>query len=403
MTDQTLKLADVVEFVRGVTFDKSQQESVANGTNVPLLRAGNIQASLEIKSDLIFVPRAIVRNEQILKPGDVAICLSSGSPYLVGKTAALDQEWYGTVGGFCGIIRPKYIEPEFLALWLRGPSFITWRDEQARGANIQNLRFSELGSLEINLPGRDKQRQIAAKLKSQLAEVETARQALALQSRDIKELVLRLKTQIFQKLEQAERIPLGDVLLNIEAGKSFQTLETLPKNNEMGVLKVSAVSWGAFKPDEAKAIDENYVPNDRHRIYKGDLIISRANTIDLVGAVVKAEKDYPNRLLSDKTLRLVFDEQRVEADYLLYALRWPEARAFIEANATGTSDSMRNISQKTINQIPIPIVDKNIQKVIIEFERSIEKQIIQIEKVHEISNTDLDVLPTKLLAQAFNS
>ncbi len=133
------------------------------------------------------------------------------------------------------------------------------------------------------------------------------------------------------------------------------------------------------------------------------MIISRANTIELVGAVVKADQDYPNRLLSDKTLRLVFDQNQVESDYLLYALRWPEARKHIEANATGTSDSMRNISQKTINTIPIALVDKKLQKEIIEIEQNIEFQLNTIENAHKQALNDLDILPSKLLAQAFSA
>lgn len=52
-----------------------------------------------------------------------------------------------------------------------------WRDEQARGANIQNLRFSDLGLLEVKFPSRDVQIRLATRLKSQMAAVEQARQA----------------------------------------------------------------------------------------------------------------------------------------------------------------------------------------------------------------------------------
>ena len=103
---------------------------------------------------------------------------------------------------------------------------------------------------------------------------------------------------------------LGDVLLDIQAGKSFQTAEVLARPDELGVLKVSAVTWFDFQPDEAKALKGEYEPDVNHRVRKGDLLISRANTKEFVGAVVLVERDYQFRLLSDKTLRLVVDENR---------------------------------------------------------------------------------------------
>lgn len=148
---------------------------------------------------------------------------------------------------------------------------------------------------------------------------------------------------------------LGDVLLDIQAGKSFQTAEVLARPDELGVLKVSAVTWSDFQPDEAKALKGEYLPDASHRVRKGDLLISRANTKEFVGAVVLVDREYPFRLLSDKTLRLVIDEERAAKEYLLFALRSRKARKHIEHYATGTSDSMRNIAQGVITSVPIDL------------------------------------------------
>lgn len=155
--------------------------------------------------------------------------------------------------------------------------------------------------------------------------------------------------------KQVERVPLGELLLGIEAGKSVLTTERIARDSELGVLKVSAVSWGAFRPNEAKAVHANYKPKEHHRVRAGDVLISRANTAELVGAVVRVNRDYPNRLLSDKTLRLVLDKNRCDPDYLVRILRLPAARSHLETNATGTSQSMKNITQDNIRSTPIPL------------------------------------------------
>jgi type I restriction enzyme S subunit len=153
----------------------------------------------------------------------------------------------------------------------------------------------------------------------------------------------------------SDQLTLCDVLLDIQAGRSFQTAEVLARPDELGVLKVSAVTWSDFQPDEAKALNGEYKPDASHRVRKGDLLISRANTKEFVGAVVLVDRDYPFRLLSDKTLRLVIDEDRASKEYVLFALRAPKARRHIERYATGTSDSMRNISQGVITSVPIDL------------------------------------------------
>ncbi len=293
------------------------------------------------------------------------------------------------------------LDSEYLYHFVRSGFFINSLSNLVQGALYPAVTDKQVFAQYIPWIPIEKQRQIAARLKAQLAEVDKARQAAEAQLRDSFQLVTRYRENTIKQLQDVPRVPLGDLLYGIEAGKSFQTTELIARPDEIGVLKVSAVSWDEFLPQEAKAIEGEYQPDDRHRIKKGDLIISRANTLELVGAVVRVNEDYPLRLLSDKTLRLVVDESKVLSDYLLTVLKCPEARGHIENNATGTSDSMRNISQKTINCIPIPILTKEKQKQVIAHAVSVNEEILRIRKSVERMLADLAVLPRKILAQAF--
>lgn len=200
-----------------------------------------------------------------------------------------------------------------------------------------------------------------------------------------------------------ERTTLGAVLTDIQAGKSFLTAETIARPDELGVLKVSAVTWSKFQPDEAKALKSDYVPASTHRVRSGDFIISRANTKEFVGAVVLVDGDYPNRLLSDKTLRLVVDDALVSKEFLVYALRSRLAREHIEEFATGTSDSMRNISHGVIRSIPIPFADIDTQRKIA---ISLRAQLAEVEAASNAASrqlTDLNALLDSVSKQAFRS
>jgi restriction endonuclease S subunit len=198
-------------------------------------------------------------------------------------------------------------------------------------------------------------------------------------------------------------ITLGDVLLDIQSGKSFQTAEVPARADELGVLKVSAVTWSDFRADEAKALKGNYEPAESHKVCRGDLLISRANTKEFVGAVVLVGRDYPFRLLSDKTLRLVIDEKRASKEFLLFALRTPTARKHIEHFATGTSDSMRNISQEVITSIPIslPTLDEQRQVAV-----RLRLQLAEVETARQAAKAqvrDATLLHDRILESNFAS
>jgi hypothetical protein len=152
---------------------------------------------------------------------------------------------------------------------------------------------------------------------------------------------------------RAAVVAIGDILLEIQAGKSVKTKERPAQPGEVGILKVSAVTWGQFDPTENKAVLDGYDPGECPRPMAGDLLISRANTRELVGAPVLVEKDHPNLLLSDKILRLVPDLRQVDRRYLARHLQSAASRAHFERRAGGTSGSMTNITQDDVRTAPL--------------------------------------------------
>ncbi|CAD76983.1 MAG TPA: hypothetical protein DDX19_14020 [Rhodopirellula baltica] len=147
----------------------------------------------------------------------------------------------------------------------------------------------------------------------------------------------------------------GDLIESFDAGRSPTALSHPARDGEYGVLKVSAVTWREFDPNANKALKDGDEIGDTPTPRKGDLLISRANTVELIGAVVLVKADYPNLMLSDKTLRMNPASKELVPEYLLYGLRSESVRKFFEDNATGTSNSMRNLSQGKILDAPIAL------------------------------------------------
>ncbi|MBB3332733.1 restriction endonuclease S subunit [Halomonas campaniensis] len=147
-------------------------------------------------------------------------------------------------------------------------------------------------------------------------------------------------------------ISLGDIIRKIEAGKNYRCIERPPVGDEAGIVKVSAVSWGQFRQDESKTIQKEEHRDERYLIRSGDLLMSRANTIGLVGASVIVGEIHRTLQLSDKVLRLC-----LVGDYEKWVNLYINSRGGrvqIESLATGAQQSMRNISQDGIRRIKLP-------------------------------------------------
>jgi type I restriction enzyme S subunit len=119
------------------------------------------------------------------------------------------------------------------------------------------------------------------------------------------------------------------------------------------------MTYGQFREEENKAVSPDVPFDATNEIRSGDILLSRANTESYVGAPVLVGKCRPRLLLSDKSLRLI-PSPSVDRRWLVHLLSSPGIRKEISRRATGTKDSMRNISQASLReiQIRVPSVDK---------------------------------------------
>ncbi|WP_338545170.1 restriction endonuclease subunit S [Pseudomonas benzopyrenica] len=146
---------------------------------------------------------------------------------------------------------------------------------------------------------------------------------------------------------------LGELVERIETGKSVKCDERPPQGLENGLVKISAVTWGEFDENESKTLFDSIHLKPEDKIKTGDFLISRANTLELVGSCVLVKSLSKNLYLSDKVLRLVLSNKA--KPWLLVCLRSQAGRQQIESLATGNQLSMRNISQQALKEIRIPL------------------------------------------------
>ena len=197
-----------------------------------------------------------------------------------------------------------------------------------------------------------------------------------------------------------EYASLGQFIKCIEAGKSFKCEEREPTSDEVGVAKVSAVTWGEYNESESKTCKDPNKVNPKFYINEGDFLFSRANTIDLVGACVIVKQVKRNIMLSDKTLRIKFNI--TDPTYILWYLRSITGRNEIMKHSTGNQDSMRNIGQERIRSILLPMCSEDEQLEII---RILNEKLLGIEDLERRINNELQRsqnLRQNILKKAFS-
>lgn len=176
------------------------------------------------------------------------------------------------------------------------------------------------------------------------------------------------------------------LLKSLEQGWSPQC-EAIPVDSpdEWGVLKVGCVNGGVFNAAENKALPPELEPIPDLGIRAADLLISRANTRELVGSAAVALVDHSNLMLCDKLFRLRFDASVCSPHFIASYLSTGKVRGQIELAASGASSSMLNIGQSTILEMAVALPDSTEQVAICDFLRrettKIDKLMAEQEKL----------------------
>ena len=211
-------------------------------------------------------------------------------------------------------------------------------------AAVPGISKADVVKEEFRLPPLDEQRRIAAILDEMGALIEKVDTELSV-------LQKVQHSRLDEVLRHSPQVPLKTYVESIQSGKSVKEASTDEVCNR--VLKISAVTSGIFQPDESKPLPDDYTPADAHRVQKGDVLVSRANTAELVGASALVVDEVQNLYLPDKLWRLNL-AQGVQAAVIVGILQNAVVRSRISAKASGSGGSMKNITQTAFLQVLVP-------------------------------------------------
>lgn len=182
---EVVRIKDIGSFRNGVIYSPEDLVDEGNGTLV--LRSSNIKDGKLVLEDNVYIS-ATIKDNLMVKKGDILICSRNGSKALIGKNAIIDRDINAAFGAFMMIFRcknPKYtyyiLNSEVFAYYLG--SYLTSTINQLTGKNFGNMQIIYAKDIQT-------QHQIADYLDKKCAEIDD---------------LIKLKEQKIEKLKEYKK------------------------------------------------------------------------------------------------------------------------------------------------------------------------------------------------------
>lgn len=348
-----------LDSVAEVRLGRQRSPKNHSGTHMrPYVRAANVGWGgllLDDVKSMNFTDEEMITHG--LRPGDLLLNEASGSAREVGKAAI----WGGEIEG-CAFqntllrVRPLGPESRYLLHYFRYQAETGAFAAKSRGVGIYHLGQQALASWSTPLPSIDEQRRIVAVLDRS--------DELRVKRRGSTELTASLAETIFLDMfgdpivnERGwDRVRLCDLLSAVDSGRSPVCLSRRAEPDEWGVLKLGAVTRCEYDEGENKALPSALEPDRRLEVRSGDLLFSRKNTRQLVGASALVDTTRARLLLSDLIFRLkIRTGAPLLAAYLHQLLVMSTKRRQVQSLAGGSAGSMPNISKTRLLALEVEL------------------------------------------------
>lgn len=177
---------------------------------------------------------------------------------------------------------------------------------------------------------------------------------------------------------------LSQLIVSLDAGVSVNSIDELPDDNEYSILKTSCVSFGYFDERERKKVVKDEISRLKEILLSNSILISRMNTPALVGANAYI-KDAPiNTFVPDRLWQVKVNDNICNIKWLASFLSSDKGRHLLKEQASGTSNSMKNITKKDVFQIMLAFPCKEEQTIIADFLSSVDEKITLLNKQYDL-------------------
>ena len=377
------RLGDVCDILNGFAF-KSEQY-VEEG--IRIIRIANVQKGYIEDSAPVFYPDdSKDAKKYSLEEGDILMSLTGN----VGRVAKLSKEFLpAALNQRVACLRIKDgipLDKAFLFNLLYSDYFEQQCIAASKGVAQKNMSTEWLKEYEVPIFPMEQQKAIASVL-------DKVTELIALRKEQLAKLDQLVKSRFIELFgKTTEVVPISYYIKALTAGKSLAGEEECANK----VLKTGAATYDEFDATQVKNLPVDYSPVPEHLLKDGDIIISRMNTAELVGATAYVWKAPQNTYLPDRLWRAEL-KPNTNAIFVWQMLIQPSTKDQIRREASGTSGSMKNISKPGLLGIQVKKVPFEMQNQFAAFVEQTDKSKLAIQQ----SLNKLELLKKSLMQEYF--
>lgn len=247
------------------------------------------------------------------------------------------------------------------------------------GGVIKYIKLSNLTDVILDLPSIERQMEVVNLMYAIQNICEKQRRILC-------KLEVLIKSRFVEMFGDPISNPLGweevlikDCLLSIDNGKSFVCENTARTGEVPAILKLSAVTYGIYKPEENKTITIEKKFIESAEVQDGDLLFTRKNTPELVGMAAYVFSTPPKLMMPDLIFRL---NTRANCNkiFLWQLINHDLFRGQVQSIASGSAKSMSNISKGRLEKLIIALPPINLQNDFATFVKQVNKSKAAVQK-----------------------
>ncbi|MFZ3169226.1 MAG: restriction endonuclease subunit S [Candidatus Methanoperedens sp.] len=382
------KIRDIGTVVTGNTPPKNETQNYDG--DLPWIKPPDLDNGMFVSTSVDTISEFGRKKIRLLPKGSVLVsCIGNIGKVAIAECELCTNQQINSIIPYREIVDSVFI---YYAIKRIRPKL----EEAASSFVVPLLNKTDFSNIELSIPPLPTQKKIAVVLEKAEKLREWRKEADGLTDAFLKSTFLEMFGDPATNPKGWKVKKINDVV-EIEAGSCVIGEKRPRKENEFAVLMVSAVTKGIFLPNEYKVINSSQILKKIVTPEKGDLLFSRANTYELVGATCLIGENYPYLLLPDKLWKIKPDISRSCSEYLKFVLSHAAIRKEISNNASGTSGSMLNISMSKLKSININIPPIELQQKF----AHIVHQVEQIREHQTQSRQHIENLFNVLMQRAF--
>lgn len=395
------KLLDVVDFQRGLTYSKNDEVDFSENM---VLRSNNVDLKtnkLDFTEIRYINPKIVIPENKKVTKGSLIICTANGSKSHLGKVALIDDDYNYAFGGFMGLIKPKAnLNSDFLFHLLTSEAYKKFIGALSDGANINNLKFGDLGEFEIPLPPLPEQQRIVAILDEAFAAIAKAKANAEQNLKNAKELFESYLQGVFEnKGEGWEEKPLREVCKDFLQGINTATDKTVFVDKGIPILQAKEIGLNKLDLSNTKFItqDKFEAAAERYKPKAGDILYNNIGSSMGRSIIVDWDFDFT---IAWNVMRIIPNRKITLPKFLNYILQSPLVYSDIIFKAKGVG--MPFISKKDLIEIMVSYPSLSQQKTIVQKLEALSAETKKLEAIYQQKINDLEELKKSVLQKAFN-